>query len=645
MDSDSNAKVSDLSLLADRASVPIPISEKQLKQRSDSVATELAASYGSTSSVFRSSVLSSPARPTEDEATALWEIMPTPSLVNNSPMSESNSECNSTSRVNSTRSHSLPSRSQRSSPPLISSIGSPPSELLSMFNIPKIKNGPPYESTLPFESPCLATSQANSIESKNVQNYPLRPRSHPPALSNHRDTHSHCIHRGLGPYFGTLPESAIYSIFGYIDFIDRHPTLMLISQGVTSILTRPEFLLQLEHAQNSNSWNHSRSLLSRVLEEDNPISFNEILLVVGGKCPVKAGINNREDARIMRGAQSIDGSRIHRRMTMQSNQHRGIMGFDLNRGVWLRFGGDPLAPFKQEVDEVQGSTFGLSFAPLCHTKSNRHPLSPMNITNAKPIFVGYPFYCVMFFGGTHYETGMPCNRVIAFSFLTTKWELWPEMIRARHGEDIIVARVQRTNTVSLPSDLNSDSNLGNDCIVLIGCDLEFCDCNRCNPLSGSVETSEDIDMINFTGYDSVTFASEQDFSNHKSLEERRDRCYDTIGKCEILDLTTRTWTRREAKAPSCPPDDGGVAVLGGRYVFLPGTCPPPPSACSWHQMNDRRDAAPMYGQAEIVTPMSRSETSSQADGMQSPMDLKDDSDNNSSSSCMDIEGETTDDEN
>lgn len=630
--------VSNLSLVTDRTSVPVPMMAKQGKQRSHSIATEMAVSHGSSSSVFSSSPLSASTRPTQDEATALWEIMPTPSVVNNSPVTESNSECNSTSHVNSKRSHSFPSRSQQSSHPLVSPIGSPPNESMAMFNIPKIKNGPPYESTLPFESSSPFGVQPKPTKVRNVKRYPLRPRSRSES-SKFREAHSNCIHRGLGPYFGTLPESIIYSIFGYIDYIDRHPTLMLISQGVTSILTRPEFLLQLKHAQNCNE-----AMLSHVLEENPSVSFNEILFVVGGKCPIKGGSNNRENVRIIRGAQARNGTRVHRRMTLQSSEHRGIMGYDMNRDVWLRFGGDPLAPFNRGVDEDHCSKCITSYANSYYARGNRHPLSPMNVADAKPIYVGHPFYCVMFFGGTHYETGMPSNRVIAFSFLTARWELWPEMMRARHGEDIIVARVQRENNPSFPSGLNDDSNPCNDCIVLIGCDLDFCDCNRCYSTSSAVETSDDVDMINFIGNDYVSFESGHDTASRASVDERRDHCYDNIGKCEVLDLTTRTWTRRESKAPSCPPDDGGVAVLEGRYVFLPGTCPPPPSAATWHQKNHRRYAAPVDVESEIVTPMLRSETSSQADGMQSDQNIEDGNGDCSSSSTMDVERENSEDE-
>jgi hypothetical protein len=295
---------------------------------------------------------------------------------------------------------------------------------MSMFSIPKIKSGPPYESTLPYRASSSTTA---------VKAYPLTPRPKAFGFSangcNSQDPISGCIHYGLGPYLGVLPESIIYAIFGYIDYTERHPTLMLVSRGVTNMLTRPEFLLELKHSHNATL--RSKCILSQAFEVEDPIS-NELLLVVGGKCPMKA---SDVDNRLSRGTQTDE--RVHRRMTMLSNDYKGILGYDMKRSKWLRFGGDPLAPMKQETEDSQ-SLGTSSNIP----RNNLHPLSPMNITDAKPIFVGHPLYSVMFFGGTHFETGQPSNRVIAFSFLTAKWELWPDMMRSRHGEDIILGRVE-----------------------------------------------------------------------------------------------------------------------------------------------------------------------------------------------------------
>ena len=598
----------------DRAFVPIPTKEeKGGKERNGSV-TEMAASYGSASSIFRSP----PTRPTQDEATALWEIMPTPSLVN-SPLPEPTSDCK-TSREVSKRPHSKANKQC----PLVTPIGSPPNEV-SMFSIPKIKNGPPYESTLPFERSTSDNFYSFSMDAQTVKSYPLLPRTSKIFdASSCQESMSKCIHHGLGPYLGTLPESIIYSICGYIDYIDRHPTLMLVSQGMTSILTRPEFLLELKAQKVHHG--AAKSLLSQALEEDVSAS-NELLLVVGGKCPIKAG-SNSNDGRLR--GQSIGSNR---RMTMLSNEKSGIMGYDLKREKWLRFGGDPMAPFKQQNNTLSSSVH-------INPKANLHPLSPMNIVDAKSIYVGHPHYSVMFFGGTHYETGLPSNRVIAFSFLTAKWEVWPDMMRARHGEDIILARVEPSKPANASSGM-IDENSCNDSIVLIGCDLEFCDCYRCHPPPNAVESADVVDMINFSRH-VVPFAAEGFTSRRVSNEDRRSNNHDTVGRCESLDLTTRTWRRREAKAPSCPPDDGGVAVLGGRFVYLPGTCPPPPSAASWHQLNERQSFQ-IDEEAEVVTPLSQSETSSQADLTEQTVQLEDDEDNNSVRS-MDVEGEASDDE-
>ncbi|KAL3782511.1 hypothetical protein ACHAWO_005286 [Cyclotella atomus] len=527
-------------------------------QMADSLAAEMATSYESASSIFRSSPSSTPSRPTKEEATALWEIMPTSSLINSPlPVSESSS------RVERTKANKAC--------PLVSPIGSPPNEFISMFSIPKIKSGPPYESTLPYRA---------SSSTSNVKAYPLTPRASTfgfsPSDCSGQDPIAECIHYGLGPHLGILPESIIYAIVGYIDYTERHPTLMLVSRGMTSILTRPEFLLELKHAHKATS--QSKSLLSQAFEVEDPIS-NELLLVVGGKCPIKASdADNRLSPRITQ----VD-ERVHRRMTMLSNDYKGILGYDMKRSKWLRFGGDPLVPLRHETEPRRSLGFGSSIP-----RNNLHPLSPMNITDAKPIYVGHPLYSVMFFGGTHYETGQPSNRVIAFSFLTAKWELWPEMMRSRHGADIILGRVESNNIGSKYNNVQP-----NDSIVLIGCDLDLCDCYRCNP-PATTTVESNADMMNFD----LELPSGR-------REERREPHADAIGKCEVLDLITRTWSRRESKAPSCPPDDGGVAVLGGRWVFLPGTCPPPPSTAASMQTNVDEEV--------IVTPLAGSETSSQAD--------------------------------
>lgn len=97
--------------------------------------------------------------------------------------------------------------------------------------------------------------------------------------------------------------------------------------------------------------------------------------------------------------------------------------YDQRMKKWLRFGGDPLEPLRK----CDGGTNSPNEARLLH------PLSPFGIVDAKPLYVGHPCYSLVFFGGTHYQTGAPSSRVVAYSFLSGRWERWPDMMRARHG--------------------------------------------------------------------------------------------------------------------------------------------------------------------------------------------------------------------
>ncbi len=519
------------------------------------------------------------ARPTKEEAMELSIIMSTPPSSGDflAPIHKSQQEEKMRQRRDSyeTRSPtSLPNRRpllqpMTTSPLLVSpeTVEKSFTEAACLPSFPKIKMGPPYESSLPL--------QTTSAHHKQVS---LRPRSscltHKSPVVNQSPSRltQHFYHDGLGPFLGTLPESILATIVNFIDYRERHPQLYLISHGMTNIFTRPDFFMEIKHIHQT---------------DDTSINFNEFLFVVGGKYPTKASDVHHDDSNV-----ENDEDRLPRRMPFRRND-LGIMGYDLKKQVWMRFGGDPL---QTNVPAAAAARRG---SLNSNSLNDLHPLSPLGIVNAKPLYVGHPHYSLIFFGGTHHETGMPSNRVVAYSFLTARWDTFPEMMRARHAEDFVVARVGG-------SAVSDDCyNSCNDSIVLISCDLEFCDCLRCNPPPTSESPGDSIDMISFAD-------SELDEVSTK-LRARRDNLH-SIRKCEILNLNTRQWTRSRSRAPFCPPDDGGVAVVKGRYVYLPGTCPPPPTSAAWnHTLEGAYEST-----AEIVTPMSQSETNSHAGVSQSP---------------------------
>ncbi|KAL7458720.1 hypothetical protein ACHAWC_010356 [Mediolabrus comicus] len=499
-------------------------------------------------------------RPTKEEAMELSIIMSTPPSSGDflTPIQRQHHR---TSRNHEARArgHSAPNRRTGIKQLSISPLVTPETaQTTSSFNnepaclphFPKIKTGPPYESSLPLKTTFSLQPRASSS---------LLTQRKRPAVQTTSLLAKQLYRDGIGPFLSILPESIIYSIVNYIDYRERHPKLLLISHTMTNILTRPEFLLQTRQATLSST------------------NFNELLFVVGGKYPTKASDNNDT----YNGEN--DGERLPRRMPFKRND-LGIMGYDTKRQVWMRFGGDPMqhpAPVAAQAD-VQNVNNAL------------HPLSPHGIIEAKPLYVGHPHYCLFFFGGTHQETGMPSSRVIAYSFLTARWGTYPDMMRPRRGDDFVVARVE-----------GSAGTTCKDSIILIGCDLEFCDCLRCNPPPSSDRPAVSIDVISFADNECEEMSSK--------LRMRRD-CLHSMRRSEILDLESRTWKRSNSRAPFCPPDDGGVAVIQGRYVYLPGTCPPPPMSTLWNQTVDDACGAA----AEIITPMSQSETNSCTELSQSP---------------------------
>ncbi|KAL7540400.1 hypothetical protein ACHAXR_010320 [Thalassiosira sp. AJA248-18] len=591
----------------------------------NSMPVAVSPTYGT--AAWRGSPSSAPSRPTKDEASALWDAL------NDKTCSQAQDGrgLGSDRRDDFKRSQSLPS-SNMSCPFTTSLLVSPKSISSSTAYGESSTLYGPYESSLPRKSSSSLLSSPSL--SPVVKRYSLQPRR--------KD--QNCRHYGLGPFLSKLPESIIYSIIAFMDYFDRQPKMLLVSHGMTKLLTRPEFLFEMKHAheQMNNDNLHSEKkngLLSQVLGEDGGEEeqlSNELLLIVGGKCPTKTNniscnIDNSggEESQLLSTSQPLDGGRMNRRMAMQNNEHVGIMGYDQRRKAWVRFGGDPLKPWIDNGNAANAS----SLSSASHT--NLHPLSPFGIVDAKPLYLGHPHYCLAFFGGTHYETGMPSSRVVTYSFLAGSWKHWPDMMRARHGEDFVVARAEGCQN----GELNGLHQEGiNDSIVLIGCDLEFCDCFRCNPPSNSSSRNEnqdlDIDMISFVHNECGDACM---VSNNESLDKSRkakNADLSSMGRCEVLDLQSRKWTARKSRAPSCPPDDGGVAVIGGRFVYLPGTCPPPPTttAASWRQMHVESCVSVDGEAAEIVTPLTQSEVNSSADGSKSPSSSMVDNDQSFASS-------------
>ena len=507
--------------------------------------------------------LSTPTRPTKEEASDLWEIMSTP------PESYTRISRDWLNRRDNKRNESM----RFMLPECVSSSSNGLDTPLTILE-------PTYEA-LPHERTQHQCCYSVLRPMKGRNDY-LEPRMLSGDLKS--PLTQHCKQCGLGPFLSLLPESIMYSIISYIDYVDRQPTLLLVSHGMSKLLKRPEFLLEMKNIHERSRNRHcypwkTKSLLSQVLcepdySEEEHWKANELLLVVGGKCPTKTNnhsYNDNDQNRVdMNAAQSLEQGRLNRRMVMQNNEQSGIMAYDPRREKWVRFGGDPLEPMIDRNLPTSATSDVLS-----PKRTTLHPLSPFGIIDAKPLFVDYPYFCLVLLGGTHYRTGAPSSRVIAYSFLSGSWEDWPEMIRARHGEDFVVATVESAK----------DDELGLSQIVLIGCDLGLCDCFRCNPphcwLDEDDATGMNIDV------DSGVVRKKVDF--------------DSIGRCEVLDLKTRTWVRRKSRAPSAPPDDGGVAVVAGRFIYLPGTCPPPPTA--WRHTREESFSSGDGEASRVVTPM------------------------------------------
>lgn len=488
-----------------------------------------------------------PSRPTEDETYELRKIMTTQSQEYRAQ----DYKCSHTHK------HTVEGREFK---PSNSSHGSLKSTSSSIDSVSPVSRGLRDQISTPLDQ-IFHVPLCGSVTNENDTQFFTAPTNlHQNGLLGHSG-----IKNGLGPILSLLPENLLYYIISYIDYFERNPTMLLISHAMTNMLTRPDFLFELKHVHEKSGVKfecschlekeQSRSHDKREILYEHFIS-NEFLIVVGGKCLVKttntnfsSSDYNREEIQLADASQLLEEDRLNHRIEMKHNDHCGIMAYDQRRMKWVRFGGNPMDPW---IDRA------------CHPRAKLHPLSPFGIVGSKPLYVGHPYYSLFFFGGTYYASGAPSSRVIAYCFLSGRWNCWADMMRARHGEDIVVARVEGANNTS--SSLCS----WNDSIVLIGCDLDFCDCYRCN---SPPDSSEEDDCF-------IMNESCNDFEHQKRIYRKMAMTtaeFDTIGRCEVLNLTSQKWTLGRSRAPSCPPDDGGVAVIGGRYIYLPGTCPPPPT--------------------------------------------------------------------
>ena len=332
--------------------------------------------------------------------------------------------------------------------------------------------------------------------------------------------------------FSVLPLDLLHSILSLIPLTERS-VLLSISKYFTSIVTHPSFLL----TRKSNG------------------TADEILFLIGGTCPSR---NRRGLGGSIFGAgtfgsgSSLSSSTIfdHRYRSRSLIGQQGndkLWGFVPSLNAWRIFGGDP-----RRVQD--------------------HPMQ--SIVDSKAVFLPHPYYRVVLLGGYHPMLGEEVDRVTSYSLLTGKWTTFPSMLRARKGSDLHVQFVP-------PNQL-----------VVIGCSHGKCGCSRC--AGGSINHDAlDVDccvdpkdtvisaasfrkkVFPKTTYSGIHCANKL-YGRTAFLDEGKMKgsggavgaVFD--GHAEVFDLTDMTWTRRPSRAPSCPPRDGGVAVLEGRYIFMPG---------------------------------------------------------------------------
>lgn len=336
--------------------------------------------------------------------------------------------------------------------------------------------------------------------------------------------------------FSVLPLDLLHSILSLVPLTERS-VLLSISTYFTSIVTHPSFLL----TRKTNG------------------TADEILFLIGGTCPtrIRRGLGgNIFGTGTFGSGDSLSPSttsdhhyRSRPLMGQQGNDtfSRGLWGYVPSLKSWRIFGGDP----------------------------RRVPDHPMQtIVDSKSVFLPHPYYRVVLLGGYNPMLGEEVDRVTSYSLLTGKWSTLPSMLRARKGADLHVQFVP-------PNQL-----------VVIGCSHGKCGCSRC--AGGSINHDAlDVDcydapkdtMISAASFrkkvsPQITYSgihcTNKLYGQTAFLDEGKTKGSGCVvgavfdGHAEVFDLTNMTWTRRPSRAPSCPPRDGGAAVLEGKYIYMPG---------------------------------------------------------------------------
>ena len=258
----------------------------------------------------------------------------------------------------------------------------------------------------------------------------------------------------------------------------------------------------------------------------------EVLFVAGGKVPER----------------SVSSTGLSsRRMGLNDATYRGLWGYVPSLNSWRQFGGDPLSwPF--------------------------HPLR--NVEDAKFVYVPRPHEVLLAMGGYDVSTGTVLDRVYAYSFLTGMWEGWPPMLRKRRGVEFHAV------FVSGGGGSGDDSGVGaarNPRVVVVG---RACKCDvHSHPILGCYrEEKFGFTLNNAQRGWGGTNRRQQLSSPAEVGGGGAGAGAGGCGECDLLFVNDKNWMRSKSRAPSCPPQDGGAAVMDGRYVYLPSTAPPTAAA-------------------------------------------------------------------